>query len=263
MTNLSSSNRVLFLILSSLIIASGCVQNSSNNVKSNFNFDYQKTNMNNSGLTIHQDSISSVNNVSNYSFDAENRLAMNLPAISVTVNMTSNGVFEQDSYKMNSSGTTDFNIGGNSNPEEFETQISSQNNSTTIETMVADEVHRDENSSLNDRKRLGISMKALQKIDVRNASVLGTANLSGEENILLELKPNKSDLIRNSEQIFQVHSTIQDSSDEGQDMSEIDSFDKVKAYLWTGRENHMPSKFAYYGSAGNGSIQVRSVTNYR
>jgi len=46
-------------------------------------------------------------------------------------------------------------------------------------------------------------------------------------------------------------------------MSKLESFEMAEAYLWTGREDMIPSRFAYYGSSGNGSIQVRSVTNYR
>jgi hypothetical protein len=112
------------------------------------------------------------------------------------------------------------------------------------------------------RDGLGLSLEAVEEIDVEDASVLGVANLSGEESLLLELDVNASSLMRNSEDIFEVHSLIGKSTD-GEGMDEVSSFNETEAYLWADRENLAPSKFAYYGSAGEGMIQARSVTEFR
>lgn len=260
MMQLDYSRGVLFVLLAAVVVSSGCIENSSTSLDSDFSLDYEQVDLNSSGMDVYQASMVRADNVSSYAVDSDNKMAMNLPVISISVNMTSEGLFDQDSYEVNSSGTMGFNVGGNSNATEFNTRISSTENGTEVEKEVMDRENQTEEQY--SREDLGISLEALEAIDVENASILGVSNLSGEENILLGIDVNSSDLMRSSEGIFEVHSPVQESADEGGDMSEVGEFNEVEAYLWTGREDRVPSQFAYYGSAQNGSLQLRSVTEY-
>lgn len=261
MTRFDESRGLLFVFLTAVVISSGCIQDSSTNLNSNFGLDYSATSVNSSGMDVFQDSMSRAGNVSNYTVESDNRMAMNLPGVSISVNMTSNGVFK-DISEVNTTGSMGFSFAGNSNSTEFTTQVRSMENGSEIFRTVMDEENRSEAESYS-REELGITLEALKEIGVENVSVLGISSLGGEENILLDLDVNKSDLMRNSEQIFEVHSIVQESTDEGRGMESVKRFNETKAYLWADREDGMPSKFAYYGSVDNGTIQVRSVTEYR
>jgi len=252
---------ILFVLLAAVVVSSGCIQNSSTNLNSDFDLSHRDVSLNSSGMDVYQSSMSSVSNVSDYSVDADNRMVLNLPVVSVAVNLTSEGVFEQDYYEVNSSGTLGFEFGEDSNSTEFRSRATSNGNVTTVYKQTMNEENSTEVERYS-REDLGVSLESLQGIGVDDASVVGVSNLSGEENLLVNLTVNGSDLVSNSEQVFEVHSLVQESTDEDQ-MSNLESFDTAEAYLWTGRDDRIPSKFAYYGSAGNGSIQVRSVTNYR
>lgn len=251
----------LLVLLASIVVASGCVQNSSTDLNPDFQLDYEESDFNRSGGEMYQEVMSKSANVSDYRVEADNRMAMNLPIISVSVNMTSEGVYQENSSEINSSGTLEFNIAGKSNSTDFTMQVENSGNST----MITRQLRSNNSTTAVERysdERLGISLEALENIEVENASILGTSQLNGEESILLELEANSTSLMKNSENIFEVHSPIQESGEGGQGMEQIGSFDQSKAYLWIEEDEFTPRKFAYYGSAGNGAVQVRSVTQY-
>ena len=256
-----NTSGVLFVLLAAVVVSSGCIQSSSTDLKSDFDLSHSDVSLNSSGMDVYEASMSSVSEVSNYSVGADNRMVLNLPVIGVAVNLTSDGVFEEDYYEVNSSGTLGFKFGEDSNSTEFRSRATSNGNVTTVYKQAMNEENSSEVERYS-REDLGVSLESLQEINVDDASIVGAANVSGEDNLLVNLMVNGSDLVSNSEQVFEVHSLVQESTDEDQ-MSNLESFDTAEAYLWTSRDNRIPSKFAYYGSAGNGSIQVRSVTNYR
>ena len=250
-------HRLSFMLLAAVVVASGCVQNSSTNFKSDFELDYEDIELNESGQDLYQTSMSQIDNTSSYSIKADNRMAMNLPVISLSVNMSSEGVFETEASDINSSGTISLGIGGNTNSTEFSRRVQTSENGTVITV--------DENSTEMEKYRmeeLGVSLEALKSINVHNVSVLGITNLDGEETILMDLNVNSSELMSNSESIFEVHSPVQESAENGQGMEEIGGFNESKVYLWIEKDSKAPSKFAYFGSANNGALQVRSVTEY-
>ena len=261
MIELDNSHGVFVVLLAAVVVSSGCIESSSTNLEPDFDLEYEDVSVNSSGNDLYRESMSRTANISDYGVDADNKMVMNLPVIGVSVNMTSNGVFEEESYEVNSTGNIKFNFGGNSNSTEFNTRISSTENGAEVEKEITGESNQ--TSEQYSREDLGVSLEALQGINAENASLLGVSNLSGEENLLLEVNVDSSDLMRNSEKIFEVHSPIQESTEEGGDMSEVGSFNESEAYLWVDRDERTASKFAYYGSAGNGSLQVRSVTEYR
>ena len=260
MVRLDNSRGVLLVLLSAVVLSSGCIESSSTNLNPDFNLDVNTTSANSSGMEIYRTSMSRAGNVSTYRVEADNSMAMNLPVVGLSLNMTSKGLFEKESYDINSSGVMGFNFGEETNFTEFNTRVMSLENDTKVEKEAKD--RENQTKEQYSREDLGLSLEALEDISVENASVLGIANHEGEENLLLELNINSSDLIRNSEKIFEVHSPVQESAGESGDMSEAEKFDKVEAYLWAERETRNPSKFAYYGSAKNGSIQVRSETEF-
>jgi len=254
-----TSSRAILVLLTTVVAASGCIQSSSTDLNPDFDLEHSEVDVNSSGMEIYQASVAE-SNFSGYSVDSDNRMAMNLPVFSVAVNLTSEGLFENDSYDVNSSGTMRFGFGQNSNSTEFQTQISSDGSSSEIVKQVGSRENSTENKY--SRQDLGLTMEAFKEIKVEDASVLGVSNISGEENLLLNLTFNESDLMRNSEKIFEAHSPVQESTDQGEDMSDAASFKESEAYLWVDREDQSISRFAYYGSAQDGSLQVRSVTEY-
>jgi|AntDeeMinimDraft_4_1070355.scaffolds.fasta_scaffold00011_54 hypothetical protein len=256
MKNFDNSNMVLFLLFAAVVVVSGCIQNSSTNLNSDFELDYEHSDIDSSGLELYENSMSEIENTT-YSVKTDNKMAMNLLVISLSVNMSSEGVFEKDSSEINSSGTLDLGLGDKSNSTTFNTNVKTSENGTVITT----DGNRTQTQKYT-REKLGVSLEALKDIKVNNASVLGVTQLNGEENILLELEVNSSDLMTNSEHIFEVHSPVQESVEDGQEMNQIKSFNKSKAYLWIDRDSQIPSKFAYYGSANQDALQVRSVTEY-
>lgn len=260
MIELNNSRGVLFVLLTAVVVSSGCIENSSTDLNSDFGLDYQDVELNSSEVNILEESMSRIDQVSEYDVKSDNKMALNLPGFSVSVNMTSNGIFSQDSSNVNTSGVMGLNFAGNSNSTEFNTRVRADGNGTE----VFREAMGNENSTQEQygREELGVTLEALKGIGVENASVLGVSNVSGEENILLDLNVNSSELMRNSEYIFEVHSIVMESTDSGEGLESSTAFDQTEAYLWTDREDRTPSKFAYYGSAEDGSIQVRSVTEY-
>jgi len=261
MTKLGNSHGVFFMLLMAVVVSSGCIETDSTDLGSDFNLDYDRVELNSTGQSVYQDSLSRGENVSEYEVESDNRMAMKFPGVSISVNMTSEGVFD-DVSEVNTSGFMGFNFIGNSNSTEFNTMVRSTDNGSETFQRIMGKENRSEGESYG-REELGITLEALNEVEVEGASVLGVSNQSGEENILLELEVNNSDLMRNSEQIFEVHSVVRESTDSGEGMESAGSFNETKAYLWTNREDRTPSKFAYYGSVDNGTIQVRSVTEYR
>jgi hypothetical protein len=260
MTGLGNSRGALFVLLAAVVVSSGCIQGSSTNLNPDFRLDYSEVDLEESGQNILQESLNRGDNLSEYSVESENRMALNLPGFSVSVNMTSDGVFSQESSDVNTSGVMGLNFAGDANSTEFTTRVrTSENGTEVVRESMGEENRTEENYS---RKDLGFTLEALNEVEVENVSVLGVSNVSGEENILLDLEVSSSDLMRNSETIFQVHSIVTESTDSGEGLESSTSFNQTEAYLWTDREDRTPSKFAYYGSAENGSIQVRSVTEY-
>ncbi|QGA80604.1 hypothetical protein [Candidatus Nanohalobium constans] len=260
MIELIDSQRAFFVFLIAVIISSGCIETGSANLNSDFGLDYKDVNLDSSGLEVFEDSMSRVDQVSEYSSESDNSMVINLPGFSVSVNMTSNGVFDQNSSTVNTSGVMELDFVGNSNSTEFSTQVKSGENGTEVyREAMGKENHTEKQYS---REELGVTLEALRSIGVENASVLGVSNISGEENILLDLDVNSSELLRNSEHIFEAHSIVMESTDSGEGLKSSDAFNQTEAYLWADRDDRTPSKFAYYGSVENGSVQVRSVTEY-
>ena len=246
------SQGILLLFLSAAVVASGCVQNNSNNLNPDFDLDHEEIDFNSSGKEVYENTMSKIENVTAYRVEADNKMAMNLPIISLAVNMTSEGIHEPEKSEINNSGTIKLDFGDNSNLTRFDNQIRLTDNKSVNQT----------EEKMYSREELGISLEALKTMKVENASVLGSTQLNEKENILLNLDVNSSDLMSNSQSIFEVHSPIQDETEETEEMDRMGSFDKVEAYLWIDRETRTASKFAYYGSANNGSLQARSVTEY-
>lgn len=239
------------ILILAVVVSSGCIQSDSRNLEPDFDLEANDTSVNSSGLEIYRASMSSAENMSDYSLESDNRMAMNLPGVSISVNMTSEGEFGE-SPGVNSSGTMGFNFAGNSNSTDFSTQLVSE----------GQEFRRKDGNEGYTREELGFTLEAIDEIKVKEASVLGVTDLNGEENILLSLDVNETDLMRNSEAVFEAHSVVQESTDSQEDLGDIQDLDVAEVYLWTG-QYRAPSKFAYYGSADNGTIQVRSVTEYR
>lgn len=258
MTELNQSAGIFALLLVAVVISSGCIESERTDLKPDFNLEYSEVDLNRSGQEVYDDSMSQIDNISEYQIEADNRMAINLPVISVSANMTSEGIFEQETSEINTSGTMGLNMGGNSNITGFETWMVNSEDGTTIKTEMMGESNTTELEKYS-REDISVSLEALRNLAVENASVLG---VDEEEMLLLEVKFNATDLMMHSSKTFETLSPVQESVEDGRGIEESGSFDDLEAYLWAERESLSPSKFAYYGSADNGSLQIRSVTSF-
>ena len=249
MVDFDCSRSILFCVIIGVVAVSGCVQSSSTDLKSDFDLTHQDLDSDATGYELYQDSISQISTVSNYSVESDSSMAMNMPVISFSANMSSEGAFSQENYRINTSGNMNFNFAGRSNSTEFETSLVPSGNKTEIYSKI-------------ESKNTGISLEALKDVDIENASLIGSAQVNGENSTLIDLEVNSSSLVKNSEDIFEKLSLIQKSSEKGQGLSDLGGFNTSSAYLWINQDNKLPAKFAYYGSVNNGSLQVRSVTEY-
>lgn len=254
-------SKAVLLVIAAIAAASGCLQTDTANLDSDFDTEHDNVEIEGSADALYQESMSAVENASSYEIEADNRMVMNLPVFGVAVNMTSEGEFEPASSDINSTGSMRFSFGGNSNSTGFMHRVRTDGNSTVSYSGTSGDRNQTETEKYS-REELGVSLESLRDIEVENASLLGEAQLNGERIFLLELNANSTDLMENSATVFEKHSPVQESSDR-QNMEELGSFDEQEVYLWISQDSFMPAKFAYYGSASQGSIQVRSVTEYR
>lgn len=252
--------KLVVLLIAGVVAASGCLQTETANLDSNFDTSHEDIDLNQSANSIYEESLDAIENTSSYSLNADNRMVMNLKVFGVEVNMSSKGEFEQQRSRVNSSGAMSFKFGGNSNSTEFQSTLISDENSTRIGTGPENDRNWSERDTI-PREDLGLSAESLQTVDMENISVLGKSQLDNEEVLLLELGANATDLMKSSSSIFEKLSPIQESTD-SQDMEDVGSFGEKEVYLWIERDSMMPRKLAYYGEAGNGALQVRSVTEY-
>lgn len=255
------NSRVILLgMLAAVVTVSGCIESNPTNLDSDFELNYTESDLDITGDEAYQESISAVEDTDSYSLNADNKMAMNLPVVSVSVNMTSEGVFRTNSSEINSSGIIGFDVSGNSNSTDFSSNAVTDEDSTTI-TLDGNTTEYERF----DREELGISMESLKTLGVEDASLLGETTIDQERLLLLDLDINSSDLMRLSSDLFEKHSPLEESTEsaEDQQMEDLENFDETKAYLWLNKENYMPKKFSYYGSAGNNSVQIRSETEYR
>ncbi len=256
MIDTSGSRGTVLAVIVAVVTVSGCVQGSSTNLESGFQTDSTETDFNRSGSEIYTAALEKAGNVSEYSVESENKMAMNLPVFSVSVNMTSKGDFQEENSTINTSGSMTFGAFGRSNSTEFTSSVETSGNSSKISTGVMSETNATERQAYS-RERLGVTLEALQEIELRNVTPLG---VTGDGETVLKIQPNSTQLMKNSGNIFEVHSPVQESTD-GQRMEQAPIFTEINAYLWIG-EDSTPEKFAYYGSANKGALQVRSVTDY-
>lgn len=261
MTDFDCSRKILLFVLAAAVVASGCVQSSSTDLKSDFDLTHQDVEYDSTGYGLYQESMSHISNYSSYRSESDSSMAMNMPLISISANISSEGVFSQENYEINTSGSMTFNVAGRSNSTEFETRLVSSGNETELFREIRNGGNSTEISKI-DRKKLGVSLEALEQVEVENASIIGRSQVNGENSTLLKLDTNSSSLARNSENLFEKLSVIQKSSEDGQDLSDLGGFNKSSAYLWINENDNLPMKFAYYGSVDKGSIQVISVTEY-
>jgi len=84
MKNFDNSNMVLFLLFAAVVVVSGCIQNSSTNLNSDFELDYEHSDIDSSGLELYENSMSEIENTT-YSVKTDNKMAMNLLVISLSV----------------------------------------------------------------------------------------------------------------------------------------------------------------------------------
>lgn len=256
-----TNDRAVVAVLMLVVVSSGCVQSGQTQLKSDFGLDYEETSLNSSGEELYQKSFKDVGNISNYHVSASNEMAMNLPvAMSFYIDMNTTGAFQSESSEFNSTGDFRFNLGDNSNSTEFQTSVVTSEGGTEISRSIRDRENTTEFAKYS-REALGLSLTSLNSVETDEVNVLGLSDVEGEENVLLEVDFDSKDLMSHTNRVLETHALMQVPPDADQQVEQPTEFNSMKAYLWTERDGP-PSKLAYYGTAENGTMQIRSTVKF-
>jgi hypothetical protein len=105
-------------------------------------------------------------------------------------------------------------------------------------------------------EELGLSIEAFKHIDYSDVEVLGATG-ENQSGIALEIEADNTDLAENYERIFKNHAVNEDEESSMEEEDEIEKFNQTKTYAVIDRDAKRLESYSYFGSAANGSMQVR------
>lgn len=252
-------NLTLLTLIALTIVASGCISNSSANLNQDFDGEYTPIDMNVSGDSLLNETFSST--PQDYDMSSKTQLLFNTPVTSFRLNLTSNGVFQQNMTEVNT--TTKIGLGaidGEDNSEWPQKSIKTSGNTSKI-TVNSEDNQSSKTVDAISNEDLGLSIEALKQIDYSNVEVLG-ATREKQSGIVLEIEADNADLAENYESIFKNHAVNEEESSSMEDEEEISKFNKSKTYAVIDRDTKNLESYSYFGSAANGSLQVRVDTEF-
>jgi hypothetical protein len=104
-------------------------------------------------------------------------------------------------------------------------------------------------------EELGLSIKAFKQISYRDVEVMGATG-DNQSRIVLEIDADSADLAENYENIFKNHAVNEEESSMDRE-EEISEFNRTETYAVIHRDAERLESYSYFGSAANGSMQVR------
>lgn len=247
-----------FVMLSALaltLVASGCVSNSSANLNQDFDTETSSVDLNQTGESILNEAFSQQRE--NYTVNSKTQVLFNTPVTSFRINLSSDGNFVAGSSSITS--TTKIGVGGLSDSEKQEwpaKTIETSGNTSTV-TVSAEENKTQETVSSYNRTELGISIEALTEIEAEESELLGATGQNNSK-LLIELNGRDSELANNYASIFELHAVNEEEEGKSaMQTQEFDSFNQTKAYAWIDRQDRNLERLSYFGSNGDGALQVR------
>ncbi|WEL23225.1 hypothetical protein [Candidatus Nanohalovita haloferacivicina] len=245
-------------ILVLVVATSGCISGGDASLNKNFDTGHEDISFNSSAGSLLDNAFSQ--NYSVYEISSEFKVLMRTPVAPMRLNLSSEGVFNKSYSNTTSITSIGFGLGESSKdspqpvknietyPDRTETEIVNMENSS------------EKISESLSRKELGLSVSAVDRINFRNSTVLGTTGENSSE-ILVKIQPDKEDLLENYADIFEVH-VVSDDEASTDDEQELSSFEEAKAYAWISRGNGKIKRFSYFGSAAEEDLQVRADINF-
>ena len=251
--NYNKQNLGLLTLLALTIIASGCISNSSANLNQDFNGEYASIDMNVSGESLLNETFSSSSE--DYNMSSKTQLLFNTPVTSFRLNLTSEGVFQQNMSEVSS--VTKIGLGaidGESKSDWPQKTIKTSGDNSTITVKSEDNQTSETVDAISDED-LGLSIEAFKQIGYSDVEVLGATG-ENQSRIALEIEADNADLAQNYERIFKNHAVNEEESSM-EDGEEVSQFNQSKTYAVIDREAKRLESYSYFGSAANGSMQVR------
>ena len=253
---MSNKRGLLTLILMVLIVSvSGCVSNEVESLDQGFETGHTEIDLDSEPDSVLNQSLSK--NYSRYSVKSELKVLMKTPVAPMRANLSSEGFYNNSHSVLKTVTKLGFGIG----PEIEESQypvkkVETYSNRTETEILNMENSSKKTQDRLG-RKELGVSVAAVKEIKTENITVLGATGENSSQ-LLLRIKPNKTDLLKNYAEIFEKHGIADNSSTSIKEKEEFSGFEKAKAYAWIDRETMKLERFSYYGSVADKKLQVRT-----
>ncbi|QGA80238.1 hypothetical protein [Candidatus Nanohalobium constans] len=247
-------NLSLLTLIALTIVASGCISNSSANLDQDFNGEYTSIDTNISGESLLNETFSSTSE--DYDMSSKTQLLFNTPVTSFRLNLTSEGVFQQNMSETTS--VTRIGLGaidGENKSDWAQKTIKTSGNSSTI-TVNSEGNQSSETVDAISDEELGVSIEAFKQIGYSDVEVLGATG-ENQSGIALEIEADNADLAQNYENIFKNHAVNEDEGSSMEDGEEVSQFNQSKTYAVIDRDAKRLESYSYFGSAANGSMQVR------
>lgn len=243
----------LTALIAATVIVSGCISTSSASLSDDFDTEASPVDLNRSGDSILEEAFSE--RPENYSVDAETEVLFYTPITSVRLTLSSNGSF--DAEFSNVETYTKMDIGGLNESESEEQPVKTviTDGDTSRVEILAGGNETEEVLEAYTREELGISMEALEQINVEDAELLGTTG-EDDSQLLLEPDVDSSDLVDNYEDIMEVNAISSEESSTRNSES-ISKFNQSEAYAWVNKDTLNLERYSYFGSAAEGNVQVR------
>jgi len=234
-----------------VVVSSGCISNSSENLDQSFETDTTPVELNQSGEELLQDSFKQ--NYSSYDVDAKSQLLLNTPVSALTMNLSTNGSFRPDSSELVTKTKIGLGAFSDVNESEFPVKNITTSGNTSRVTITGEESSSKTVEAFM-REEMGLSIEALREIEVEDSELLGATG-EDDDQLLVEVDADSEDLVENYEDILTVNSV---SDEETQDSSEdIESFNRSKTYAWVDRTDRALERYSYFGSDAEGNLQFR------
>jgi|APHM01.1.fsa_nt_gi hypothetical protein len=160
----------------------------------------------------------------------------------------------------NITSTTKIGVGGLSSDEKQQwpkKTVDTTENTSKVSVLTEEENNQETVGAYN-REELGISLEAFEEINIQDAELLGVTGQNNSQ-LLLELEANDSELANNYASIFELHAVNEEEEGESsmESQGDFESFNQTEAYAWVDRQDRSLERYSYFGSNGDGAIQVR------
>lgn len=255
----SGNGSFIVVLIGLTVFASGCVSGGETNLDQDFDTGHTDSGLNSSAASIMDQSFSQ--DYSKYNISSEVKILMKTPVAPMRANLSSEGFYNKSRSSIKTVTKLGFGIGPELEKSQYPVKkVETYSNRTEVEIVNM------EKSSLEtfepfSRKRLELSIAAIEEIEIENSTVIGVTR-DNSSKIILKIQPNRTDLLENYGDVFKKHG-ISDNSTSIEEKDEFSGFEKVKAYAWIDRDSMRLERYSYFGSAAGKNLQVRADMFFR